>query len=175
MTWIGELCRWMADWFPRWVQIDRNEVAIKHKGWRKRWVVTLTPGVRWYWPAFSQIEGPFKTVPTTLSTSLVRVNNMVAQGFIKWKISGIVKFAVDNEDTLGMLDDLICAAIREVIEEANEYTWEAIDEKLSDAVRDATKDLGVKVLAVRLTTLTTARMHCFLEGSAPFTTAIEEE
>ncbi len=175
--WIGEFVRWMAAWIPTWLQVDCNEQAIKHKGWRTRHAVVVGPGVRWYWPAFSQIEGPFRTVWQPLTTSTINVMDkdeepVAARGFAVWRVDDLRLYAVENEDAAAMLDDLVCAAIREVltsktIAEIQANARNTTDNALLREVQSLTKGLGVEVQTVRLTTFTKARMLCVMGDEAP--------
>ena len=179
MTWIGELCRWMADWVPQWVQVDRNELAIKHRGWRTRKALILKPGVRWYWPAFSQTEGPFKTVWQPLTTSTINVMDanespVSARGFAVWRIVDVLKFGVDHDDATSMLDDLVCAAIREVltaksISDIQKNDRNTTDKALLREVKELTAALGVEIQLVRLTTFTSTKVFSHLGDNAPVT------
>ncbi len=182
-AWIGEIAAWIAAWFPTWSQIDRNELQIKHKGWWRRRLVVQQPGCRIHWPAFSQIEGPFKVVPQPLTTSTINAmdkegNTVAARGFARWRVTDVVKFAVDNDGTAEMLDDLLCAAIREVIitktiNEIQGNSRKTTDNALLREVRELTEDLGVEVLMVRLTTFTKTRVLSMLGDEAP--TVVEDE
>ena len=175
--WIGEIFSWIGSFIPSWEQIDRNEKAIKHKGWRKRRSVVLEPGVRWYWPAFSQIEGPFKVVWQPLTTSTINVMDkdekpVGARGFAVYRISDVERYAVDNEDAPSQLDDLLCAAIREVVTSKTVAEIQAngrntTDNALLREVKDLTEDLGVEIKLVRLTTFTTTRVLSVLGDEAP--------
>lgn len=176
-AWLSELIHWIADFFPSWVQVDVNECAIKHRGWRKRRAIVLKPGVRWFWPAFSQIEGPFRVVWQPLTTSTINImdqemNAVAARGFAVWRVSDVMKFAVQHEDAPAILDDLVCAAIREVITsktvaEIQSNSRRTTDNALLREVKDLTAELGVEIQLVRLTTFTRARMLCVMGDEAP--------
>ncbi len=184
-AWIGDLIEWVADWLPHWIQVDRNEQAVKHTGWRTRRAVIMQPGVRWYWPAFSQTEGPFKTVWQPLTTSTINVMDseqtpVAARGFAVWRITDVLRFAVDHEDAAAMLDDLVCAAIREVltakpIAEVQKNERNTTDRALLRAVEKLTEDIGVRIQLVRLTTFTRARMLCVMGDEAPAVIEDSEE
>ena len=175
--WLGELIHYITAFVPTWEQVDKNEQGIKHKGWWKRRAVILRPGIRWYWPAFSQIEGPFKVVWQPMTTSTINVMDkdekpVGARGFAIWRITDIMKFAVDNEDATSMLDDLVCAAIREVVTaksvaEIQGNSRKTTDNALKREVQELTEDLGVEIQLVRLTTFTTTRVLSVLGDEAP--------
>lgn len=177
LGWLGELITWFACWIPTWVQIDKNELALKHKGFKNRIVVLQRPGIRWYWPAFSRLEGPFKVVWQPLTTSTINVmdNDQVpvaARGFAVWRITDLGKYAVQHEDAAGMLDDLICSAIRDVITskslaDIQGNSRQTTNNALLREVKEMTDDLGIEIQIVRLTTFTTARMICVIGDEAP--------
>lgn len=182
-TWMGDACAWLADWVPHWVQIDCNENAVKHSGWRGRLAERLRPGIRWYWPAFSQIEGPFRTVWQPLTTSTINVmdkNNepVAARGFAVWRITDIIRFAVDHDEAADILDDLVCAAIREVIRsksmaEIQTNSRNTTDNGLKRELEELTEKLGIEIQLVRLTTFTKAKMICVMGDEAP--TIVDDE
>ena len=182
-TWISELFTWIADWVPHWIQVDVNENAVKHSGWKVRRAQCLRPGIRWYWPAFSQIEGPFRTVWQPLTTSTINVMDkdghpVAARGFAVWRITDVIRFAVEHDEAADMLDDLVCAAIREVIRaksvsEIQENSRNTTDNGLKRELEELTGDLGVEIQLVRLTTFTKARMLCVMGDDAP--TIVDDE
>jgi regulator of protease activity HflC (stomatin/prohibitin superfamily) len=176
-SWIGDLFCWLSEWFPRWIQVDVNEQAIKHKGWWRRRTKLVKPGIRWYWPAFSQVEGPFRVVWQPLTTSTINVMDkaevpVAARGFAIWRIVDLHKFVVENEDASAMLDDLVCAAIREVITakvlaEIQGNSRRTTDNALLREVKDLTEDLGVEIQLVRLTTFTSTKVFSLLGDEPP--------
>jgi len=177
LGWVGEFVSFLIAFLPTWLQIDRNELALKHKGFSARTVVQLTPGIRWYWPAFSQIEGPFKVVWQPLTTSTINVMDrnqtpVAARGFAVWRITDLERYAVEHDDAAGMLDDLICSAIRDVItakslEDIQGNSRQTTNNALLREVKELTDDLGIEIQLVRLTTFTTAKMICVIGDEAP--------
>jgi len=181
--WVGEFIKWIAAWIPTWIQVDANEQAIKHKGWRNREVVLVKPGIRWYWPAFSQIEGPCRVVWQPLITSTINVMDkngatVAARGFAVWRVKDLVRYAVENEGAQSMLDDMVCAAIREVltsktVEDVQENSRKTADNALLREVRELTEEVGVEIKLVRLTTFTKTRVLSVLGDDPP--AVVEEE
>lgn len=181
--WVGEFIKWMTSWIPQWVQIDVNEQAIKHKGWWKRRAVLLHPGIRWYWPAFSQIEGPCRVVWQPLITSTINVmdkeeQTVAARGFAVWRVTDLLRYAVENEGAQSMLDDMVCAAIREVltsktVRDIQDNNRKTADNALLREIRELTDEVGVEIKLVRLTTFTKTRVLSVLGDDPP--AVVEEE
>jgi len=169
-------------WFPRWLVITRPERAIKFR--RGKTVRVLNPGVRWYWPPFTEIDGPFPVVWQPMATSTLHLMDkdntpVSAQGFVVFRVVDPIKYRVDNHDTDDCIDDVVGAAIRDVITnrtiaEVQGNSRKTTDNALTREAAGALDDFGVEVKYVRLTTFTTSKMLSVL-GDVQAPTIEDEE
>lgn len=184
LGWIGQLAEWLAMWIPRWVLVTAPEQAIKFC--RGKGPKVLNPGVNWYWPPFTEIDGPFPIVwqPMNISTLhlMDRDNSPVsARGFVVFRVVDPIKYRVDNHDADECIDDVVGAAIRDVITsktlaEVQNNSRRTTDNALTREAREALEDFGVEVKYVRLTTFTTSKMLSVMgDAAAPVYEDSEEE
>ena len=68
-SWIGDFVTWLTDFLPSWVVVRSNEKAVKFP--MGKGCTVLEPGVRWYWPAFTEIEGPVPVVRQVFNVSML--------------------------------------------------------------------------------------------------------
>ena len=105
---------------------------------------------------------------------------VAARGFAIWRITDVLKFAVDHEDAVGMLDDLVCAAIREALTARSLADTQTNARRKTDSLllREAkalTEELGIEIQLVRLTTFTSTKVFSQLGDEAATVVPDEDE
>ena len=181
LGWIGEIIEWLGQWVPRWLVITPQDRAIKFVRGKKTRV--LEPGVRWYWPPFTEVDGPFPVTWQPMATSTLHLMDkdntpVSAQGFIVFRVVDPVKYRVDHHAAEDCIDDVVGAAIRDVItsksvKEVQGNHRRTTDTALTRTAAQALEDFGVEVRHVRLTTFTTTKMVSMLGEHA--TSMLPEE
>lgn len=184
LGWVGQLAEWFAMWIPRWVLVTSPEQAIKFS--RGKDAQVLNPGVNWYWPPFTEIDGPFPVVWQPMNVSTLHLMDrdgqpVSARGFVVFRVVDPIKYRVDNHDADECIDDVVGAAIRDVItsksiKEVQGNSRKTTDNALTGAARKALEDFGVEVKYVRLTTFTTSKMLSVMgDATTPVFEEPEEE
>lgn len=166
LGWVGEFVDFFVSLFPHWIIVRSNEEAVKFSRGKK--VKILKPGVRWYWPPFTDIEGPFpvcwQPMPTSTLYLMDKENTPVAaRGFVVFRIVDVRKYVVDHDDADSCIDDVVGACIRDVItskklDEIQQNDRKTTDNALTREAKKALEEFGIEVRHVRLTTFTTSKM-----------------
>lgn len=166
LGWIGGIVEWLGQWIPRWVIVRSTERAIKFR-WGK-YVVELLPGIRFYWPAVTDIEGPIPVVWQPMVTSSVPLQTkdgkqVTTRGVIVYKIVDAIKFLVDHYDSDSCIDDEVNAAIRDVVTtkdllEIQENSRKTTDNALHKQVQKSLDEFGIEVKHVRLVAFAEAKI-----------------
>lgn len=173
-SWIGELIDFLVSFLPTWVIIRKNEKAVKFPGGRGCKV--LEPGVRWYWPAFTEVEGPIPVVRQVMNTSTLTLltrdgREVIAEGVAVYTIEDVESYLVDTHDADQAIEEMVSAAIRDVItskdlSEIQANSRKTTDNALTREARELVQDFGVEIEYVRLTNFSTAKaLNCI--GAAP--------
>ena len=164
LGWIGELFSWFGSFVPRWLIVRSTEAGVKFR-WGKH-VHVLTPGIRWYWPAFTDVETE-TVVRQTLNLDAQTLmtaddKTVVASGVIVFKITDIIKFLVDNFDADEAIAEVAGSALRKfVISKTVEEIQKGradVDNSLTREAQKLLKDFGIEVEYARLVSFSTARV-----------------
>ena len=176
MGWIGELFAWFADLFPRWLIVRATESGVKFQCGKH--VRVLKPGIRWYWPAFTDIETE-TVVRQTLNLDAQTLmtedgKTVIASGVIVFHITDIIKFLVENFDADEAIAEVAGSALRKfVISKTVDEIQKgraAMDNALTKETQKLLTDFGVEVEYARLVSFSTARVINFVGATPTLTT-----
>jgi hypothetical protein len=145
-AWIGYIVEWLGQFFPRWKVIPTTHGWIK---WVRGFKVKVGgPGIVWWWPATTEIEG----YPVAVS------------GMLVYEVSDIEKLLGHTFDPDDTVKDIAQSALTDVL---GHMSWpdikkgqgKTLDTKLKNAAKKELEDYGVNVLKCSLTTLALCRVH----------------
>lgn len=158
LAWVGQIAEWIGRFIPRWEIINTTQSGIK---WVKgKDVVTLPPGVHWYWPATTElIVHPVARQAIDLRPQTLETKDgitILAGGLVSYEIEDIEMLLAHTYDPDNTVRDICLPAIHDVL---HAMTWEEITTaprlslRLKNEVQRELKDYGVKVLQAKLTDL----------------------
>lgn len=166
LSWLNEAMVWLASWVPRLLIVLHTERGIRYRCGSE--VSVLEPGVHVYWPIVTRVQvvnvmrQVLNLSMQTLTTSDERT--IIASGVLVYRIVDVEKYLVANHDADAGIDEVTCAAIRQVllamdmdlIQDAS--VGGAMDDKLRRQARKALAPFGVRVESCRLTDCAEARV-----------------
>jgi regulator of protease activity HflC (stomatin/prohibitin superfamily) len=161
---LGELLSWLAAWFPRLLILKSSEAGVKYvHGWR---VVPLGPGLHLFWPLVTVVQKTaivrqlLNLTTQTLVTEDGKVVNV--SGLVVYRITDVVKFLAENENSFESIDDAATGAIARVVvskgfEELRQGRA-AIEKRLTTECQKVLEDFGVEVEYARLSDFAPTRV-----------------
>jgi len=174
LGWLGAIVEWFGKFIPRYEIIDTTQGAVKWIGGSK--VVTLGPGVHWYWP----FRTKFQAYPTVRQSANLTAQTLVTKddktviigGLLVYEIKDLEAILAHTYDPEQTIKDIAATAIQQVIVTK---TWDEIkaDSSSGKLARDlkimAKRELdryGVRVLKATLTDLATAKVFKLIQSTA---------
>ena len=160
-TWIGELARWLGQFFPRLRHLECTDIGVFIKrGIRVR---VLSPGIHLFWPVWTSFycrpaniqtaDLPTQAL-TTLDHKVVVVGGMLRYEFDRSK-EAVYKALVGTDDVEAALIDealaVFCAHITSLPLEKLQQERTAVNRSLTGKLSTALSTYGVKVLRAQLT------------------------
>lgn len=158
LGWIGDLVKFIADWFPRPVLCTIRHRLIRHSvtfwGLWSPYTV-LSQGLHWWWPALQELETyPIKRqvlrVPLAalMTEDLEPVSGVV---ILTYDVVDTVKYGIDHQDADDDLSEACFRAGRDrirscTLEELAEADAGQQDEELKDELSSDLAPMGVRVL-----------------------------
>lgn len=173
LGWFGEIMRWVGNLLPRWAIVRATEKLVKFK--RGHLVQVSDPGIRWYWPAFTDVE-QITVVRQTLNLSPQTLmtadgDTVIASGVIVFTIENVVKYLVDNYDADEAIAEVASAALRKVIIsktiEDIQRGRADIDNALSRETQKLMEDFGILIVYMRLVNFSKAKVFNFVTTGGP--------
>jgi hypothetical protein len=165
LSWIGDLARWIGQFFPRVCNVRATHHAVKFKHGR---VEQAGPGMRCYWPLTTDfVEYPVVRQAVILREQTVVTTDdktVVIGGMIVYEVSDLQKLCSTCYYPDQTIKDLTLTSVHDVV---CKLSWPALKEKsqkgtldtaLKNEVRYALEEYGVKVVKVMLTDLAPARV-----------------
>lgn len=166
LTWLNEAMVWLASWIPRLVIVLATERGIRYRHGAD--VSVLEPGLHVYWPIVTRVQvvnvmrQVLNLSMQTLTTADERT--IIASGVLVYRIVDVEKYLVANHDADAGIDEVTCAAIRQVLLAMDMDTIQAasvggvMDDKLRRQSRKVLAPFGVRVESCRLTDCAQARV-----------------
>ena len=171
LGWIGELIGWFAAWIPRLEIILATERGVKFVRGKK--VVQIGPGLRWYWPAMTEIKTchvnrqALLLDPLTLTTKDQK--SVIAGGIVVYTIDDVEKYLVENYDADEAIEDVASSTLKEAI---TTHSFEDLceigpdlDKLLTRLVRSSLRSYGVKVEYARMRDFAATRVISLVGSS----------
>lgn len=166
LAWLNELMTWCAAWVPRLVIVLKSERGIRYRLGAD--VSILKPGVGCYWPIVTQVQ-KVNVMRQTLNLSTQTITTadgeaIIVSGIVVYTIADVVLYLVENENAASGMDEVTCAAVRDVLlgrtfaEIQAASMANALDADLRKAARKRLGPFGVKVESCRLTDLARTRV-----------------
>jgi len=166
LSWLNDAAVWLASWLPRLLVVLSSEKGIRYRHGSE--VSVLEPGLHVYWPIVTRVHvvnvmrQVLNLSMQTLTTAEGRT--IIASGVLVYRITDVTKYLVANHDADAGIDEVTCAAIRQVllamdmdlIHDAS--VGGGMDDKLRRQARKALAPFGVRVESCRLTDCAQARV-----------------
>lgn len=167
LAWIGQIAAWVGQWIPRWIIMPVTHGGVKYvRGAR---VVTMGPGVHFYWPATTTIDN----YPTATQTDNLPSQTIETEDDVSITVGGMVTYSVHDVAALlsqthsgqKRIQAMTLAAIHR---ECCRMTWAdlkreqrkgTLDTKLRNAAQKHLGDFGVTIEACQLTDLAKTRVY----------------
>lgn len=165
LSWIGDLARWVGQFFPRLINVRATHHAVRFKHGR---VEPVFPGMRVFWPLTTDfIEYPVVRQAVILREQTVVTTDdkvVVVGGMIVYEVSDIQKLCSTTYSPDQTIKDLALTTVHDVV---CKLSWTDLKEKtrkgtldtaLKNEARYVLEEYGVKVLKVMLTDMAPARV-----------------
>lgn len=174
LGWIGNIIEWFGAFVPRYEIVDTTQGAVKWIGGSR--VVTLGPGVHWYWP----FRTKFQVYPTARQSEDLRTQTLVTADDVTIVVGGQVTYAIrdleailaNTFDPAQTVKEIALTAISRVIVEK---TWADLKAQFrsgelgKDLKSSLTRELspyGVRVLKASLTDLAPTRVYKLIQSQS---------
>lgn len=166
LAWLNEAMVWLASWIPRLVIVLASEKGIRYRHGSD--VSVLDPGLHVYWPIVTRVQivnvnrQVLNLSMQTLTTADGRT--IIASGVLVYRIVDVERYLVANHDADAGIDEVTCAAIRQVLLAMDLELIQAasvgggMDDKLRRQARKVLASFGVRVESCRLTDCAQARV-----------------
>lgn len=173
LEWISQLVSWFAQFVPRWIIMPVTMGGVKYvRGSR---VVTMGPGVHFYWPVTTVID----TYPTVSQTDNLPSQTVESEDDLAFTVGGMVTYSVFDVQALLVgshtgtmrIRSTTLAAIHTV---CSRMTWQqlkleqrkgTLDTKLRNAAQKDLTAFGVKVEECQLTDLARTRVYRLINST----------
>lgn len=174
LGWVGQLAEWFGRFIPRWEIVDTVHGAIKFvRGSR---VVSLGPGIHWFWP----LTTDFHVYPIARQAVDLRAQTFVTTddrvvvvgGLIVYEIDDIEKILAHTYDPEETVRDITLSAIHDV---CCRFSWEdlkgeqrrgTLDTKLRREAQRGLEGYGVRVLKTTLTDFAPCRVLKLIQSNS---------
>jgi regulator of protease activity HflC (stomatin/prohibitin superfamily) len=172
--WIGKIIEWFGLFIPRRVIIATTHAGVK---WvRGKTVVTLGPGIHFYWPILTELN----TYPTARQATDLRTQTLLTTdgktiavgGIIVYEIKDIEAILAHTYDPEQTIKDISLSAIHDVlvtmssIDIRTETELGTLNLRLRKRVRRELTKYGVKVLKVALTDFAFTRVYRLIQSTS---------
>lgn len=181
--WLGDIVRWLGQFFPRWQVLSPTFAAVKQVGWsfrRKRYPgvrrVVKKEGIVWWWPATTELMlWPVARQANNLQPQIIVTTDdktVIVGGLIVFEIEDIELAVCQTYDTDDTIRDLALAAIHDACIQYSYADLQAsnrsgrLNTAMKAEARTRLQPFGVRVLAVRLTDLALCRVYRLVGDSA---------
>jgi regulator of protease activity HflC (stomatin/prohibitin superfamily) len=173
LAWVGQIAEFIGKFFPRWIIIPVTMGGVKYvRGWK---VVTMEPGIVWYWPVTTMID----TYPTVSQTDNLPSQTVESEDDLAFTVGGMVTYSVFDVAKLltgshtgtMRIQATTLAAIHTV---CSRMTWQdlkreqrkgTLDTKLRNAAGKALFEFGVRVEECQLTDLARTRVYRLIQST----------
>jgi regulator of protease activity HflC (stomatin/prohibitin superfamily) len=171
--WLDQLAQFVGALFPRLLVVKTSDRVLKYV--RGRTQVLLEPGLHVYWPLVTELEACCVVRQVVVHKPHVLETadgvQVIAAGITSYRIVDPVQFLAENEDPYSTIDDVVAAAIRQVVVSRDyDVLGDALpetDAELTAASRRLLRPFGVRVEHTRLTDFARTRTVHLTGGVLP--------
>jgi len=159
LAWLNHVMVWLGSWIPRLLVVLKTERGIRYRNGSE--VRILEPGRRIYWPLVTKVHvvNVMRQVLNLSTQTLTTLDGkaVIASGVLVYRIVDVEKYLVDNNDADAGIDEVTCAAVRDVLiglslaEIQAARKGHALDQQLGKRARKFLSPFGVRVEYCRLT------------------------
>ena len=170
LGWLGTIAGWIGQFVPKWQIIAATQAGVKFVRGAK--VVSLQPGIHWWWPATTIMQ----IYPTARQTVDLRTQTLVTTDDKVVGVGGMVTYrVVDIEALLGRtfdadqtIKDICAGAISEVVRTA---TWpdlqtQEFERELRSIMRRRLRPFGVRCIKATLTDCSPIRVLKIVQSTS---------
>ena len=174
LGWIGQIAKWLGQFFPRWVIILTTHGGCKFvRGHR---VVPLAPGWHLFWPLTTEVLlYPTARQAADLRTQTIMTTDgktLVVGGLIVYEIKDVAAILAHTWDPEQTIKDIALSAIHDVlvrmswIDIRTSQELGTLNLKLRKRVRRELDKFGVKVLKTTITDLAQTRVYKLIQSTS---------
>lgn len=172
LKWVDDLMRWMADLLPRWTLVRADHTGLL---FRSKHVRVLDPGIRWYWPAISEVvQVPVSQQALDLPHQTLVTSDgkpVAVSGCAYFRVTNVRRFLTNYRDGVQAVQLYLRTLVREEVV-AHTYAElvgnrQDLDHRLTAAAQALPTDLGVYVAWLRLTDFVPTRALALVNTGDP--------